>query len=74
MFIDWLNSAPETRGYLSPQSDIVALLVFDHQMRAINLLTRLNWESRVAAGGAAASVPVPDVRRSSTSWPTTCCF
>jgi hypothetical protein len=62
VFIDWLNSAPETRGYLSPQSDIVALLVFDHQMRAINLLTRLNWESRVAPGGAAASVSVPEVR------------
>jgi hypothetical protein len=30
-------------------SDIVALLVFDHQMHAINLLTRLNWESRVAS-------------------------
>ena len=27
----------------------VALLVFDHQMHAINLLTRLNWESRVAS-------------------------
>jgi hypothetical protein len=49
-FIDWLDSSPETRGYLSPSSDIVALLVFDHQMHAINLLTRLNWESRVASG------------------------
>jgi hypothetical protein len=56
VFVDWLNSAPETRGYLSPQSDIVALLLFDHQMRAINLLTRLNWESRVASGGAAAAM------------------
>jgi hypothetical protein len=27
----------------------VALLTFDHQVRAINLLTRLNWESRVAS-------------------------
>jgi hypothetical protein len=62
VFVDWLNSAPETRGYLSPQSDIVALLVFDHQMRAINLLTRLNWESRVAPGGAAASVSSPEMR------------
>src|SRR5262249_36126554 len=41
--------APETRGYLSGASDIVALLVFDHQMHAINLLTRLNWESRAGA-------------------------
>jgi len=54
VFVDWLNSAPETRGYLSAQSDIVSLLLFDHQMRAINLLTRLNWEARVAAAGNAA--------------------
>jgi hypothetical protein len=53
VFIDWMNSEPESRGYLSPQSDIVSLLVFDHQMHAINLLTRLNWEARL---GAAAEV------------------
>jgi hypothetical protein len=56
VFVDWLNSAPETRGYLSPLSDIVALLVFDHQMHAINLLTKLNWESRVASSNGRASV------------------
>jgi hypothetical protein len=55
VFVDWLNSSPETRGYLSPLSDIVALLVFDHQMRAINLLTRLNWESRVVSSREHAS-------------------
>ena len=49
VFVDWLDSAPETRGYLSASSDIVTLLVFDHQMHAINLLTRLNWESRVGS-------------------------
>src|SRR5690606_10254587 len=27
---------------------LTALLVFDHQMHAANLLTRLGWESRVA--------------------------
>jgi len=61
VFVDWLNSSPETRGYLSPQSDIVALLVFDHQMRAINLLTRLNWEARVAPGASLAG-SAPAVR------------
>ena len=50
-FIRWLNSKPETRGYPSTESDISALLVFDHQAHAVNLLTRLNWEARVAAGG-----------------------
>jgi hypothetical protein len=49
IFVDWMSSSPETRGYLSPASDIAALLVFDHEMRAINLLTRLNWESRIAS-------------------------
>jgi hypothetical protein len=34
--------------YISAQSDIVALMVFDHQMRMMNLLTRINWEARVA--------------------------
>lgn len=47
VFVDWMNSDATARGYLSDQSDIVALLVFDHQMHAINLLTRLNWEFRV---------------------------
>src|SRR5262249_4913233 len=57
VFIDWMNSAPEERGYLSASSDVVALLLFDHQMHAINLLTRLNWEARiaVATGDTAAS-------------------
>ena len=45
----WLNSDIGGRGYPSHESDIAALMVFDHQMRAINLLTRLNWEVRVAA-------------------------
>src|SRR5215212_5729536 len=49
IFVDWLDSAPQTRGYPSAESDIVALLVFDHQVRAINMMTRLNWEARVAA-------------------------
>jgi hypothetical protein len=57
VFVDWLASTPETRGYLTAGSDIVALLAFDHQMHAINLLTRLNWEARVvsASGNAGGS-------------------
>jgi hypothetical protein len=56
VFVDWVNSAPDTRGYLSSSSDIVALLVFDHQVHAINLLTRLNWEARVASSNGHASM------------------
>src|SRR5262245_55535943 len=54
VFVEWLNSSPESRGYLSGSSDISALLVFDHQMHAINLLTKLNWESR-----ASTEAPTP---------------
>lgn len=36
------------KGYLSPNSDIVALMVFDHQMHMTNLLTRIGWETRFA--------------------------
>jgi hypothetical protein len=39
----------DTSAYLSPHSDIVALLVFGHQMKMMNLLTRLGWEARVLA-------------------------
>lgn len=49
VFIRWLDSKPEVRGYPPTESDIASLLAFDHQSHAINLLTRLNWESRVAA-------------------------
>lgn len=49
VFIDWMNSAPETHGYLSKFSDLAALQVFNHQSHAVNLITRLNWESRIGA-------------------------
>jgi len=32
---------------LSPYSDIVALMVFEHQMHMVNLLTRIGWEARL---------------------------
>ncbi len=35
--------------YLSPSSDIVALMVLEHQTHMTNLLTRLGWEARLAA-------------------------
>ena len=47
----------DTREYPSPHSDIVALLVFEHQARMMNLLTRAGWEARVLEqkGASAAS-------------------
>jgi hypothetical protein len=41
-----LRSRFETGDYLSPHSDVVALLVFNHQLRMMNLLTRIGWEAR----------------------------
>jgi hypothetical protein len=43
-----LEARFDRTGYLSSHSDIVALMVFEHQMHAINLMTRLGWETRVA--------------------------
>lgn len=40
-----LNDFLETSQYLQPQSDIVALLVFEHQCQMQNLLARLRHES-----------------------------
>jgi len=44
-----LRSRFDTSGYLSPHSDVVALLVFDHQIRMMNLLTRIGWQARTLA-------------------------
>lgn len=45
-----LDTLPIASGvYLSPHSDIAALLVFDHQMHMMNLITRVGWEARVAS-------------------------
>ena len=38
----------DTTGYLTPYSDIVALMVLEHQAHLMNLLTRLGWETRAA--------------------------
>ncbi len=38
----------DLNGYLSTQSDAAALMVFDHQMRMQNLITRMGWDARVA--------------------------
>jgi hypothetical protein len=36
----------DTARYLAHTSDVAALMVFDHQVHATNLMTRLNWEAR----------------------------
>jgi hypothetical protein len=39
----------DTNAYLTPHSDVVALMVLNHQVHMINLLTRLGWEARILA-------------------------
>ena len=48
----WLANAFDARTYLSPHSDVVALMVLEHQARAINLITYLGWETRIGASDA----------------------
>lgn len=38
----------DTQGFPSEHSDVVALMVLEHQTRMANLLTRVGWETRVA--------------------------
>jgi hypothetical protein len=44
-----LDGLFDGHGYPSAHSDIVALMVFQHQVRMTNLVTRVGWQARVAA-------------------------
>jgi hypothetical protein len=48
-----LDGQVDMTGYLTPYSDVVSLMVLDHQVHLVNLFTRATWESRV---GVAARV------------------
>ena len=54
-----------TTGYLTPYSDVIALLVLEHQSGLTNLLTRLDWEMRASAWESrpGAKAPVPIIER-----------
>jgi hypothetical protein len=47
-----LDSRFDPTGYLSPHSDIVALLVLEHQAQMLNFITRVGWEARAGAAEA----------------------
>jgi hypothetical protein len=61
--LDTLKEKFDTTPYLSPYSDVVALMVLEHQTHLTNLLTRLGWETRAAAyeaqAGGSNSQPLP---------------
>jgi hypothetical protein len=41
-----LDGQLDLAGYLTPYSDIVALMVYEHQAHFSNLVTRATWEAR----------------------------
>jgi hypothetical protein len=43
-----LGKRVDLTGYVSPHSDIVALMVLEHQTQAHNLITKLGYETRLA--------------------------
>jgi hypothetical protein len=47
----------DPKGFLSQTSDIVALMVLEHQAGMMNLITRIGWDARL---GADAERPLPD--------------
>ena len=49
-----LSAHFDTGSYLSPYSDIVALMALEHQSHMTNLLTRVGWETRLAVHDSAA--------------------
>src|SRR5262245_55024947 len=55
--LNWpsLDGKFDTAGYLSSHSDIVALMIFEHQMHLMNLLTRIGWEARVTEAQRAST-------------------
>src|SRR5688500_9776879 len=57
------SDAFDTTPYLTPHSDVVALMVLNHQTRMTNLLTRLGWQWRIASHDfpTRSSIP-PQVR------------
>ena len=57
LHVDSLEGRFDMTSYASPQSDIVAMLVLEHQARMLNLITRVGWESRL---GAEAGRPLAD--------------
>ncbi|MDR1988647.1 MAG: hypothetical protein LBQ09_00280 [Acidobacteriaceae bacterium] len=57
----WAAATFDATDYLSPHSDVVALMTLEHQARAANLLTYLGWETRIGASRARVDEIVRDL-------------
>jgi len=51
----------DTTGFMTPVSDIVALMTFEHQTRMTNLMIRAGWDARIESGKAASDKIDSDV-------------
>jgi hypothetical protein len=58
--IDTLDALFDTKPYLTNESDIVALLVLQHQTEMQNRITRLSYDARTALAAVAAGRSKPD--------------
>ena len=61
VLIQWLNRPLEHDRYLSSESDLAALMTFDHQAYGLNLITRLQYEARIAASESRPVLSNPEV-------------
>ena len=51
-----LHGRFDMNGYLSPHSDLVALLAIEHQANMLNLITRVGWEARIGSSESGRSL------------------
>ena len=51
-----LTGTLDTSRYLSPVSDIVALMTLEHQTQMVNLMTRLTWQARISSAEGGGDV------------------
>ena len=67
--VESLAGRVDLDGYLSTHSDIVALMVLEHQVRMANLFTRIGWETRIdtpearSLAASAQLTPLPSDER-----------
>ncbi len=54
-----LSGLFDLRGFVSPHSDVAALMVLEHQATMSNLITRTGWEARVADQATTQRTPLP---------------
>jgi hypothetical protein len=52
-----LEGRLDSPAYLTPYSDVVAMLVFEHQMHVMNLFTRVGWDARAYPGAGLREGP-----------------